>query len=67
MTLDEIVFLDKSVLEKNLRRGLDEKRAHEWACLLTPLLNKAYAEGIETGYEIAQTEKGDETAASPNT
>ena len=29
MTLDEIVFLDKSVLEKILRRGLDEKRAHE--------------------------------------
>ena len=29
MTLDEIVFLDKSVLEKSLRRGLDEKRAHE--------------------------------------
>lgn len=58
MTLDEIVFLDKSVLEKILRRGLDEKRAHEWVCLLTPLLNKAYAEGIKTGYEIAQTERG---------
>ena len=52
---NDAVYINAEALELELARFLDKKAAHTQATILTPMLNKAFAAGLETGYEIAET------------
>ena len=53
---NDAVYINAEAVELELARFLDKKAAHTQATILTPLLNKAFAAGLETGYEIAEIE-----------